>query len=115
MTPEERFTRMENLLNSITEHQAGFDERQARYHEMLEAQRVRHDKEIFDIRELQNAFAAGMIRLQQSHDRMDQELAKLKEWSQRNAEATAERQRLTEEKLNALIDTVDRIIRDRNR
>jgi hypothetical protein len=46
---------------------------------------------------------------------MDQELAKLKEWSQRNAEATAETQRLTEEKLNALIDTVDRIIRDRNR
>ena len=120
---------MENLLNIVTEHQAlfderqpGFAERQARYDEMLEAQRLRHDKEISDIRELQNAFAAGMIRLQESHQHMDRELEALKETVQKNAEASAaataanvEAQRVTEEKLKALIDIVDRIIRDRNR
>lgn len=106
MMPEQRFTRIENLLSIMTEHEARFDE-------MLEAQRVRHDKEISEIRELQNAFATGMIRLQESQQTTDKKVQALTETVRVNAEANAEAQRVTEEKLNALIDIVDRIIRGR--
>src|SRR5437867_3894130 len=114
MTPEERFTKIENLLNSMTEHHAHFADE-------LEIQRVRHDREIADIRELQNVFAIGMIRLQDGASRLEaaqersqKEMEKLREAQRVSEEKLREAQRVTEEKLNALIDTVDRIIRNRN-
>jgi hypothetical protein len=98
MTPEERFTRIENLLNAMTEHQARFDENA-----------LRHDREIAEIRELQNAFAAGMLELKEDHQRNEQEIHSLREMIRANAEA----QRIGEEKLHTLVEIVEQIIRGR--
>lgn len=81
MTPEERFTKIENSLNSVAEHQAHMSERQAR-----------HDKEIQDLREMQKSMTLAITQVAKAHRR------------------TEEAQQVTEHKLNALIDTLDRII-----
>jgi len=115
MTPDEMFQRMQNSLNTLAEHLAHFEERE-------EAQRIRHDKEMADIRELQNAFAAGMIRLQEGQIRLQEAQAKSdrrlddskQEW-EAGMKQLREAQRITEEKLHALIETVDQIIRREKR
>ena len=81
MTPEERFTRIENFLSTIAEHEAHLFEHQAR---MAEHQ-IHHDKDIQELREMQKGTALAIAKV-------------------------AEAQQITEQKLNALIDTVDRII-----
>ncbi len=81
MTPEERFTRIENLLGTVAEHQAHHEE---------------------DIRELRDM-----------HKGMTLAITKVAEAQRSTADAhrlTEEAQQVTEKKLNALIDTVDRII-----
>jgi hypothetical protein len=74
--------------------------------------------EIAKIWALQNALAGAMIRLQSEQETTARELdAAKKEWQQRwdqGMEGLRELHRNTEEKLNALIETVDRIIRNRN-
>ena len=85
MTPEERFTKIENFLSTIAEHEAHLFEHQAR---MAEHQ-IHHDKDIQEIREMQKEMQKGTALA----------IAKV-----------AEAQQITEQKLNALIDTVDRII-----
>ena len=73
-TPEERFKSAENGFNTVAEHHAHFAEE-------LEAQQVRHDREIAEIRELQNAMAAGMIRLQEAQETTSRGLDEgMKEW-----------------------------------
>ena len=92
MTPEERFTKIENAIQALTEIQA------------------RHETQI----EKQNAGIRDLIVV--SRTLMDSHHAMLS--SQR--EVTAQIQELrevqkhTDETLNALIDTVDRMIRSRN-
>ena len=89
MTPEERFTRIENFLSTVAEHQAHIAEQQA---QMLGHQ-SRHDKEIQDLRQMQKSMTLAITKVADAH------------------RATEEAQKITEQKLNALIDTVDRIIR----
>ena len=114
MTTEERFITIENFLKTVAEHQAHFAEG-------LEAQRVRHETEIADVRELQNALAAGMIRFddrmirfQEAQEKSHEEMKELREEFREGMNDLREAQRTTEEKLNALIDTVERIISNRN-
>jgi len=114
MTPDELFQKIQNSVNTLAEHLAHFEERE-------EAQRIRHDKEIAEIRELQNAFASGMIRLQEGHIRLQESQAKSdrrldeakQEW-ETGMKQLREAQRITEEKLHALIETVDQIIRKKS-
>lgn len=81
LTPEERFTRIENFLSTVAEHQAHMAENQAR-----------HDKDILDIRESQKGMTVAITSIAEAHRR------------------TEEAQRLTERSLKALIDRVDRIV-----
>jgi hypothetical protein len=115
MTPEELFRRIENAHHALIENQALFFER-LRAHEADEkAARDRHDKEIAEVRELQNVFAVGMVRLQEAQTRNqarnELEIQELRELHKRTQETLDE----AGEKLNALIETVDRIIRERNK
>ena len=72
---------------------------------------IKHDKEIAEIRELQNAFAAGMIRLQEKSIQNEDAHAKF----EAGMGEIRELHRDTEAKLNSLIETVDSIIRKRKR
>ena len=81
MTPEERFTKIENFLSTVAEHQA------------------HHEEDIRELREMQKGMTLA--------------ITKVAEAQRRTADAhrrTEEAQQVTEQKLNALIDTVDRII-----
>ena len=78
MTPEQRFTKIENFLSTVAEHQA------------------KHAEEMRELREADKD-------LRQMHKSLIVAVGKI-----------ADAQRVTDEKLNALIETVDRIIRSRN-
>jgi septal ring factor EnvC (AmiA/AmiB activator) len=113
MTPEERFTKIENFLNATAEHQAQFAEQMA-------AQDARHAEEMSELRNMQRAIAAGMIELQQTQRELqqtqratEQELKTLAESTRTLDKELREAQKLTEEKLHILIETVDRIIREK--
>ncbi len=80
MTPEERFTRIENSLNTVAEHQAQMAEQQ---YQMLGHQ-SRHDQEMTELRKLQKSMSVAIMKVAEAH-------------------------RKTEKNLNALINTVDRI------
>ena len=81
MTPEERFTRIENFLSTVAEHQAHMAEHQAS-----------HDKDIKELHEIQKGIGLAIAKVAEAQSR------------------TEELQKVTEQKLNALIDTVDRMI-----
>jgi hypothetical protein len=78
MTPEERFTKIENALQALTETQ------------------VRHELAIRDLITVSRTIL-------DSQKEMSVQILELRDG-----------QKHTDEKLNALIDTVDRIIRNRN-
>ena len=88
MSSEERFIKIENALGVLAEHQA------------------RHAEEISELRAMQKVMTLAIAKsaeIQQASARkIDEGMKELRE-----------AQRITEEKLHALIDTVDRIIRDR--
>lgn len=120
MTPEERFTKIENLLAAISEHQASFDERQAWFdqrqasfdqrqasfdqrqvrfdeRQALHAeQSARHDEEIREIREIQKAAGIAFLKLTETQHKISKALRDL----------AAKQELLTE--------TVDRIVRNRD-
>ena len=81
MTPEERFTRIENFLSTVTEHQAHMAGNQAR-----------HDEDIREIRQFQKSMTIAITKVAEAHRQ------------------TEEAQRLTERSLKSLIDKVDRIV-----
>lgn len=84
MAPEERFTKIENLLAKLTESQ------------------IRHEAEI----EKQNAAIRDVILVSRTTLTAIDDLRKAQKELQ-------EKQKVTEDKLHALIETVDRMIRDR--
>ena len=93
MTPEERFTRIENFLRTVAEQHARMNEHQ-----------LRHDHDIQEIHAILKETQKGTALA----------IAKIAEAQRRTAQAhrqTGEAQLVTEEKLNALIETVDRIVR----
>ena len=108
MTPEERLQKIENSLNTTAENLAHFHAALEAQRMHMEAQRIQHDREIAEIRGLQNVMAAGVIRMHDAHAKFESEF-------NAGMERLRQAQETTEEKLNALIETVDRIIRDRNK
>jgi len=92
MSSEERFLKIENALSVLAEHQA------------------RHAEEISELRAMQKVMTLAIAKaaeMQQTTARnLDVGIKQLRE-------EIRESQRITDEKLHVLIDTVDRIIRDR--
>ena len=85
MTPEEqRWTKIENALSALAEHVG------------------RHDEEMAEIRSSQKVMTLAIAKLAEEQRSSSREIREIRELH-----------RDTEEKLNALIATVDRIIRDR--
>jgi hypothetical protein len=97
MTPEERILRMENLMQSVIESQVQL---QAQQEAVTQAQ-VRNEAEI----EKHTAAIRDLVlvsrTLIESQQKTDAQIDRL-----------MEAQQITDEKLHALIDTVDRIIRN---
>ena len=103
MTPEERFTRMENLLQSVVEMQAHLIERQDKLAERQEKHQLLIEQDRAAIRDL-IAVSRTVVEAQQETaakiDRLSEDIRLLWESSRED-----------KGRLNALIDTVDRIIR----
>jgi hypothetical protein len=89
MTPEERFTKIENFLLTVAEHQADHD---ARFRAM--------ESGLAEFGAAQTTLAIAMTHLAEAQTRTEEAQKR-----------TEELQQITEAKLNALIQTVDRIIR----
>ncbi len=98
MTPEERFTRMENLVSTLME---GHALHEADMREIRENQK-KTDAVLLKLAEHQRAMAEHQLRFAESHRRLADKQTKL-----------TEAQAGTEAKLNALIEIVDRLIRNR--
>jgi hypothetical protein len=101
MTPEERFTRIENSLNTVAEYQAMHAEAIARH----DAEIDKHNAAIRDLivvsRTLVDSQKETTVQIQALASEMRQ-----------SREAQREAQQATGEKLHILIETVDRIIRN---
>ena len=91
MTPEERFTRMENLVSTLMEGHA------------------LHEADMREIRENQKKTDAVLLKLAEHQLRFAESHRRLADKQTKLTEAQAG----TEAKLNALIEIVDRLIRDR--
>jgi hypothetical protein len=86
MTPEERFVRIENALNTLAENHVRHD---AEIHQLRlqhEHAGLRHEEDMRELRGMQKSMTMAVIKI-------------------------ADAQRQTDERLNALIDTVDKMIR----
>ena len=93
MTTEERFTKIENTLSTITEIQA------------------KHESAIRDLVVVSRTF----LDSQKETTKQMQELRQAQQQAQQQTDREwREAQRRMDEKLNALIDIVDQIIRKRN-
>ena len=103
MTPEERFVKIENSLNTVAEHLA----HQAQMVEQIAEHQGRHEKAIQEVTEMHKGVVIIIGKIAEAQQVTDLKLKTLTE----TVNAHAEQQRVTEDKLHALIDTVDRIIR----
>jgi hypothetical protein len=97
MTPEERFTKIENALNAVAEYQA------------------RHAGEMEDLRAIHKVLALALSKTAEMQQASTKEFREGMNQFREGMKELRETQRTTEEKLNALIDTVDRIIRQGGR
>ena len=117
MTPEERFTRMENLLQAMMEHHARQQEAIDKHTEQIDKHSEQIDKQTVEI-EKQNAGIKDLVIVSRTVLDSIQELdkARLKDREEWNAQMKDLRdaQAATDEKLHILIDTVDRIVRRRD-
>ena len=105
MTPDERFTKIENVLETLTENH------------------LRHDVAIRDLIVVSRTTlsAIGELRegqkeLQETSRILQEDMQKMQESQRRLQESQIElqeSQKATEDKLHILIETVDRIIRNR--
>ena len=84
MTPEQRFTKIENVLSSVAEHQA----------QTAEAHR-RHDEEIHELRQMHKGLIVAVGKIAEAQNSL------------------TETQRLTAEKLNAFIEWVKKYLQGR--
>jgi hypothetical protein len=85
MTSEERWIKIENTLQTITEHQADFHAEMAEMRKEFRRRVDEHDREIAEIRNLEKGFVIGL----------------------------AERDKQIDEKLNRLSDNIDKWLRGR--
>ena len=106
MTPEERFTKIENAIHALTETQARHDTQIGGLITQVEKQNAGIEKQNAGI-EKQNGEIRDLIvvirTLMDAVSKLGETVAEL-----------GEAQKHTDEKLNALIDTVDRIVRKGN-
>jgi chromosome segregation ATPase len=105
MTPEERFTKIENLLATVAEYQAMQAENQARRDAEIDKHNAEIDKHNAALRDL----VAISRTLIDSHKLTATEISQLRE----SIAKLRDRQEATGEKLHILIETVDRIIRNK--
>jgi hypothetical protein len=98
MTPEERLTKIENAIQSLMEVQA-------RHDTQIEKQNAQIDKNTSAIRDL-ILVSRTFLDSQKEVTVQIQELRAVQH-------TFMDQQKITEEKLHALIETVDRIIRDK--
>src|SRR6516225_3254751 len=106
MTPEERFTKMENLLAAVTENQAKHD---AGIRDLIAVSRTVVDSQKQTTAQI-NALTSDLSQLRGAIDDLREGQKELQEGQKELREA----QKATEDKLHALIETVDRIIRQKN-
>jgi hypothetical protein len=104
MTPDERFLRMENLMQSLTESQVQLQLQHAR----LEAETEKNAAAIRDLIVISRSVIEAQKKTDVQIDKLTSDIQKLREEDHKLREA----QKITEEKLHALIETVDRIIRN---
>src|SRR5215469_12027523 len=112
MTPEQRFTKIENVLETLTENQLRQD---AAIRDLIVVSRTTLNA-IGELREGQNVLQETCRILQDSMQKMQESQQKLQESQQKLQESQIElqeSQKATEDKLHILIETVDRIIRNR--
>jgi hypothetical protein len=110
MQPEERFTKIENFLEAVAEHQAHHSEQSARN----AAQIARNSGQLAEVIEIQKSMAVGMVELRESQETSHRQFVEEMTTIRETLRITGETLHAVEEKLHALIDTVDRIIRNRN-
>ena len=109
MTPEERFTRIENVLQTMVEHQAKQQEQLDKHSDQIERQSAQIDKQNSGIRDLTLVSRTVLTSIQEIHHVQRQDHA---EWNSQ-MKNLREAQAATDEKLNILIDTVERVVRRR--
>jgi hypothetical protein len=110
MTPEERFTRIENLLNTVGEDIA-------RHDAQIERNVAQIEKNAAAIRDLIIVSRTLLESQAETKAKFDQTADQQREWDRRfnaDMDRLKERGEATDERLNILIETVDRIIRERN-
>lgn len=106
MTPEERLTKIENAIHALTEAVAQHDSVLTRHESLL----AREEAAIRDLIVVSRTF----IDSQKEVTTQIQELREAQKHTGAQIQELREAQKHTDETLNALIDTVDRIIRSRN-
>jgi hypothetical protein len=104
MTPEERFTRIENSLNAVAEYQARHAEALARHDEEID----KHNAAIRDLIVVSRTILESQKETTVQIQALATEMGQLRE-------AQREAQQATDEKLHILIETVDRIIRNQQK
>jgi hypothetical protein len=62
MTSEERFTRIENFLSTVAEHQAHMAEHEAR----MSDNQARHDTDVQELREIQKRMCLAIAKLDET-------------------------------------------------
>jgi hypothetical protein len=101
MTPEERLTRIENAIQSLTEIQAQHD---AGIRNLIVVSRALVDSQ----QTLVDSQKETTVQIQA----LESEMSQLRAGVDKMREAQQEAQQATDEKLHILIETVDRIIRN---
>ncbi len=112
MTPEERFTKIENVLETLTENHLRHD---AAIRDLIVVSRTTLNA-IGELREGQKGLQETIRILQESMQKMQESQQKLQDSQQKLQQSQIElqeSQKATEDKLHILIETVDRIIRNR--
>jgi hypothetical protein len=104
MTPEERWTKFENAMQSLMENQARHD-----------VQIAQNEAAIRDLLVVSRIFLDSQKEMTAQIKANSAGIGKLDEKFRQGMDELREAQRVTEEKLHALIETVDRIIRDSKR
>lgn len=104
MTPEERLTRIENLLATVVESHA-------RHDGQIEKQNAVLDKHTAAIQDL----IVISRTLLGSHQQTGEQIEKLRHAIAEMGDKMREAQQATDEKLHILVETVDRIIRQMNK
>jgi hypothetical protein len=109
MTPEERFTRMENLLAAVIENQAKHD---AGIRDLIAVSRAVVDSQKQTTAQI-DALTSDISELRGAIDDLRESQRESQKEFQAGQQELREAQKATEDKLHALIETVDRIIRQK--